>query len=69
MVISPAGPGTKNDCAGKGQQQFTQLTEQESERLSLLDSQSHEKNMVMSLTGPRTKNDCWEGLAANYLTD
>jgi hypothetical protein len=23
MVMSPAGPGTKNDCAGEGQQQFT----------------------------------------------
>jgi hypothetical protein len=23
MVISPMGPGTKNDCAGKSQQQFT----------------------------------------------
>jgi hypothetical protein len=23
MVMSPAGPGTKNDCAGEDQQQFT----------------------------------------------
>jgi hypothetical protein len=26
MVISPAEPGTKNDCAGEGQQQFTRPT-------------------------------------------
>jgi hypothetical protein len=23
MLVSPAGPGTKNDCAGKEQHQFT----------------------------------------------
>jgi hypothetical protein len=26
-VVSPAGLGTKNDCAGEGQQQFTQPTD------------------------------------------
>jgi hypothetical protein len=23
MIMDPAGPGTNNDCAGEGQQQFT----------------------------------------------
>jgi hypothetical protein len=23
MVMGPTGPGTKNDCTGEGQQQFT----------------------------------------------
>jgi hypothetical protein len=27
MVISPAGLGTKNDCAGEAQQQFTRQSE------------------------------------------
>jgi hypothetical protein len=26
MVVSLEGPGTKNDCAGEGQQQFTRDT-------------------------------------------
>jgi hypothetical protein len=26
MVMGPAGPEPKNDCAGKGQQQFTRQT-------------------------------------------
>jgi hypothetical protein len=26
MVKSPVGLGTKNDCAGEGQQQFTRVT-------------------------------------------
>jgi hypothetical protein len=31
MYMSPAGLGTKNDCAGEGQQQFTRQTESVSE--------------------------------------
>jgi hypothetical protein len=27
MEMGPAGPGTKNDCAGEGQQQITRPTE------------------------------------------
>jgi hypothetical protein len=27
MVMSPAGLGTKNDCAGEAQQQFTRTTD------------------------------------------
>jgi hypothetical protein len=29
MVLSPAGIGTKNDCAGEDQQQFTLQTDRE----------------------------------------
>jgi hypothetical protein len=29
MVMSPIGPGTKNDCAGDGQQQFTRSDQTE----------------------------------------
>jgi hypothetical protein len=58
IVMSPAGHGTKNDCAGKVQQQYTQPSDQELERISFHDTQSHEKNMVMSTTRPRSKNDC-----------
>jgi hypothetical protein len=25
MMIAPTGPDTKNDCAGEGHQQFTEL--------------------------------------------
>jgi hypothetical protein len=32
MVISPMGSGTENDCAGEGQQQFTQSTDQTGSR-------------------------------------
>jgi hypothetical protein len=51
MVMSPAGPGTKNDCGGKGQQQFSQLTDQESESVCLT-------SRFMSPTWPRIKNVC-----------
>jgi hypothetical protein len=34
MVMSPAGRGTKNDCAGNGQQQFTQPTGQSGQQQS-----------------------------------
>jgi hypothetical protein len=37
MIMSPMGPRTKNDCAGKNQQQNTQLIDQQ-----LHDSQSRE---------------------------
>jgi hypothetical protein len=69
MVMCPTGPDTKNDYAGKGQQEFAHLTDQESERVILPVCQNHKKNIVMCPSGPRTKNDCWQVLAAVYLTD
>jgi hypothetical protein len=44
------GPRTKNDCAGKGQQQTTQPTG--------LQGVVRQKNVVMGSTGPETNNDC-----------
>jgi hypothetical protein len=53
--MSPAGLGTKNNCAGKGQQQFTQLTDSElgaNQQLQLLVGHEHgssEISIVRSL--------------------
>jgi hypothetical protein len=53
MVKGPAGPETKNERAGKGQQQFTWLI-----WLWGWDRK----------TGPGTKNGCWQRSAAIYPT-
>jgi hypothetical protein len=45
MAMSPLVHRTKNDCAGKDQQQFPNLT-------------SDKRNMVMSHSGPGTNSDC-----------
>jgi hypothetical protein len=34
MVMSPAGLGTKNDCAGEGQQQYIQPTHRKHVRIT-----------------------------------
>jgi hypothetical protein len=47
MIMVLAGPGTKNDCAAEGQQQFTRNPIQV----------VRQKNMVMGPVGPGAKND------------
>jgi hypothetical protein len=51
MVISPAGLGAKNECAGEGQLQFTQ-------NQMLVVRVVGQKNMVMGSAGHQTKNNC-----------
>jgi predicted RND superfamily exporter protein len=57
MVRSPARLGSKNNCAGEDQQQFTRATE-ESDSVQSHDSVRIEKqkNMAMGPAGRRTKN-------------
>jgi hypothetical protein len=43
MATGPKGPGTNNDCAGEGQQQFTQKLNQDSQSW---DGSQHSQSMV-----------------------
>jgi hypothetical protein len=52
MVKGPRGLRNKNDCAGKSQQHFTQLT-----KVTWLSAVRH-KNMAMGPMGYRIKDDC-----------
>jgi hypothetical protein len=45
MVMDPAGPGTKNNCAGECQQKFTS---------------NPKPKVVLGFAGPEIKND-WAG--------
>jgi hypothetical protein len=53
MVMSPAGHGTKNDCGGNDQQQFTQQSVE-----NCMTSIDVRQSMVMSPMELRTKNNC-----------
>jgi hypothetical protein len=57
--MGPVRPGTKNDCAGEGQQEFrTELSRGAENQSHNLVRVMRQKDMVMEPPGSGTKNDC-----------
>jgi hypothetical protein len=63
MVMSPVGPRTKNDCAGRRQHQFTRLTEQ---GWALISTQNSSHAQLTGELNPGTYELSWDHQVPSY---